>query len=91
LNFDFITAQQWYIQPTHLPGSKRWKFGIEILGDGKDGACDVFGIDSITANDKRQKLASRFEDCFTRIGFDGRCTSNAAASGSNALAILGVI
>jgi hypothetical protein len=56
-HFDFISAKQWNIQPAHLAGSQGGKLGIEIPGNGKDRTGDIFGFNSISADDKGQQLA----------------------------------
>jgi hypothetical protein len=56
-HFDFIPAQKWNIQPAHLAGSQGGELGIQIAGYGKDRAGDVFGFNSISADDQGQQLA----------------------------------
>src|SRR5262245_34967450 len=68
-------AQQWNIDPTHLPCRERRILRIEIVGDGKEGAADLFNWRLILLDEPPQQFLCRRADrlaCIRRGG--GRAT-----------------
>ena len=49
---DFVTAKQRHIQPAQLSCGQGGEFSVQVACDREDRAGDVFGLDSVSADDQ---------------------------------------